>query len=613
MIDQTFDVKGGPHYGRENVPKLRAELAKLGLDGFLVPHEDEYDNEYLPNCNERLLWVTGFSGSAGAAIIMKDRAAVFVDGRYTLQVRQQADGEIFAYCDLVEQGMAGWIEAEAKSGEKIGYDARLHSPDSLDRLMIAAKRAGVELVSVDSNPLDTAWTDRPPAPMAKINPQPIEYSGEEHASKRQRIGIAIERGGADAAVITAPPSIAWLFNVRGGDVSRSPLPLSAALIHKDGSATFFVEAAKLTDETRSHLGNEIAIRPEGEFAAGLSELSGKTVRVDPATASAWVFEQLKTGGATVQRLEDPVVRPKAAKNAAEIEGARQAHIRDGVAVTRFLHWLDTEGQSGEVDEIQAAQKLEAFRKELPELKDLSFDTISGAQGNAAFAHYRVSEESNLKLVPGSLYLVDSGGQFLDGTTDITRTVPIGEPTADMRTQFTRVLRGHIALSMVRFPKGTTGTQLDILARLPLWEAGFDYDHGTGHGVGAFLGVHEGPQRIAKSPGLAANVVAMEPGMIVSNEPGYYREDAYGIRVENLQFVTEASDLPGGDRPMLGFETLTMAPIHSKLIDVHMLTPAELGWMDAYHAEVRKRLLPLLEGDVADWLLKATEPLAGATP
>jgi Xaa-Pro aminopeptidase len=609
MISQTFDVKGGPHFGRTNVPKLRAELDRLGLDGFLVPHEDEYDNEYLPDCNERLMWVTGFSGSAGAAIIMKDRAAVFVDGRYTLQVQQQADGEIFDYCDLVEMGLSGWVEAQGKRGEKIGYDARLHSPDALDGLKTCAMRAGVELVSVDTNPIDLAWTDRPAAPMAKINPQPMEFAGEDHASKRQRIGIAIERGAADAAVITAPPSIAWLFNIRGGDVSRSPLPLSAAIIKTDGTATLFVAPEKITDETRSHLGNEVALRPETEFADGLAEFEGQTVRVDAGTASAWVFDQLTAGGAKVQRLEDPVMRPKALKNPAEIEGSRQAHIRDGAAVTRFLHWLDTEGQSGEIDEIQAAQKLEAIRKEIPELRDLSFDTISGAQGNGAFAHYRVSEESNLKLARGSLFLVDSGGQFPDGTTDITRTVPIGDPTAEMRTQFTRVLRGHIALSRIRFPKGTNGTQLDILARLPLWETGFDYDHGTGHGVGAFLGVHEGPQRIGKAP----NGVAMEPGMILSNEPGYYKADAYGIRVENLQVVTEATEIAGGERPMLGFETLTMAPIHRGLIDVTLLTPEEMAWMDDYHRDVRAKISPLVNEEVRDWLIQATEPLAGATP
>ena len=605
MISQTFDVKGGPQFGRANLPKLRAALQPLKLDGFLVPHEDEYDNEYLPDCNERLLWVTGFSGSAGAAIVMRDRAAVFVDGRYTLQVRQQVDGDLFEYCDLVEQGMAGWIEQNGKRSERIGYDARLHSPDSLDRLKTAADRAGVELVSADTNPVDIAWDDRPPAPVAEIRPHPADLAGEEHASKRQRIGVAIERGGADAAVITAPPSIAWLFNIRGGDVSRSPLPLSAAIIAKDGTATFFANPDKLPAETRSHLGNEVSIRPETEFADGLNELNGKTVRVDGSTASAWVFEQLSKGGAEIQKLEDPVMRPKAAKNAAEIEGARQAHIRDGAAIVRFLHWLDTEAQSGDVDEIQAAQKLESLRLELPELRDLSFDTISGAQGNAAFAHYRVSEESNLKLVPGSLYLVDSGGQYPDGTTDITRTVPIGEPSQEMRVQFTRVLQGHIALSRARFPKGTTGTQLDILARLPLWEAGFDYDHGTGHGVGSFLGVHEGPQRIAKAP----NSVALEPGMILSNEPGFYKEGAYGIRIENLEVVTAAEDITGGERPMLGFETLTMAPIHTGLIDTGMLSADERDWLNAYHAEVRKRLMPRFSGEIAAWLEQATEPLA----
>ena len=609
MISQTFDVKGGPHYGRENVPKIRTALADLGLDGFLIPHEDEYDNEYLPDCNERLLWATGFSGSAGAALVMRDRAAVFVDGRYTLQVKGQVDGKIFEYADLVGQGLHGWIEENGREGEKIGYDARLHSPAALDLLKTSAQRAGVTLVSVDTNPVDQAWTDRPAPPKAPVVPHPIEFAGEEHASKRERIGIAIKKGGADAAVITAPPSIAWLFNVRGGDVSRSPLPLSAAILDKDGTATFFVDPDKISDATRAHLGNEIALRPESEFGDGLKDYAGKTVRVDPTTASAWVLETLHAGGATVQKLEDPVMRPKAQKNPAEIEGSRQAHIRDGGAIVQFLHWLDTEAQSGEIDEIQAAQKLESFRKQLPELRDLSFDTISGAQGNGAFAHYRVSEATNLKLAKGSLYLVDSGGQYPDGTTDITRTVPIGQPTAEMRTQFTRVLKGHIALSMVRFPKGTTGTQLDILARFPLWQAGFDYDHGTGHGVGSFLGVHEGPQRIAKAP----NAVPLEPGMIVSNEPGYYKEDGYGIRIENLQVVTPAEPIQGGERPMLGFETLTVAPIHKGLIDTSLLTADEVGWLDSYHRMVRERVLPRVEGEVADWLMRATEPLAGATP
>jgi Xaa-Pro aminopeptidase len=604
MISQTYDVKGGAQLGRDNLPKLRAQLAVQGLDGFLIPHEDEYDNEYLPDCNERLMWATGFSGSAGAAIVMAERAAVFVDGRYTLQVQQQTDGDLFEYCDLVELGLGGWLETKARSGEKIGYDARMHSPDALARIKTSANRAGVELISVETNPLDAAWDDRPDAPLAEISPQPMEFAGEDHASKRQRIGIAIERGAADAAVLTAAPSIAWLFNIRGGDVSRAPLPLASAIIRKDGTATLFVAPQKITDETRSHLGNQVALRPETDFAAGLTELEGQTVRVDGATASAWVFEQLKNHGAVVQKLEDPVMRPKAAKNDAEVDGSRSAHIRDGAAIVRFLHWLDTEAQSGEVDEIVAAQKLEAIRSQIDELRDLSFDTISGAQANAAFAHYRVSEESNLKLVRGSIYLVDSGGQYADGTTDITRTVPIGTPAQEMRTQFTRVLKGHIALSLVRYPVGTTGTQLDILARYPLWQAGFDYDHGTGHGVGAFLSVHEGPQRIAKAP----SAIAFEPGMILSNEPGFYKEGAYGIRIENLQVVTPAQAIKGGERPMMGFETLTMAPIHQGLIDIDMLTDEEISWMDEYHATVRGHILPLVDSDVADWLIAATQPL-----
>ncbi|MFS2318361.1 aminopeptidase P family protein [Maricaulis sp. D1M11] len=610
MIAQTFDVKGGPHMGRDNLPKLREALKALSLDGFLVPHEDEYDNEYLPDCNERLLWLTGFSGSAGAAIVMQDRAAVFVDGRYTFQVRDQVDGDLFAYESLIENaGAAGWLERNGRSGERVGYDPRLHSPDAMDRFQLAASRAGVELVAVDQNPIDHAWTDRPAAPTAQIIPHPDYLSGEAHTSKRERIGIALQKGRADAAVITAPPSIAWLFNIRGGDVSRSPLPLSSAILNADGTATLFVAPEKISDETRAHLGNEVSLRPESEFAAGLAEYADKTVRVDPASASAWVFDTLTAGGARIQKLDDPVLLPKAAKNTTEVEGARQAHIRDGAAIVRFLHWLDTEAQSGEIDEIQAAQKLESLRRDLPELRDLSFDTISGAQGNAAFAHYRVSEASNLKLARGSLFLVDSGGQYPDGTTDITRTIPIGDPTSEMVTQFTRVLKGYMALARVRFPKGTTGTQLDILARYPLWQAGFDYDHGTGHGVGSFLGVHEGPQRIGKAP----NSVALEPGMIVSNEPGYYKRDGFGIRTENLQVVSEATPIAGGERDMLGFETLTLAPIHRGLIDVTLLSPDELAWLDAYHLDVRTKLTPLLDDITAEWLRKATEPLYGATP
>ncbi|KAA5800976.1 aminopeptidase P family protein [Alkalicaulis satelles] len=606
---QNFDVKGGPHLGRDHLPLLRAALKTAGLDGFIIPHEDEYNNEYLPANAERLAWATGFTGSAGAAIVLTGKAAVFVDGRYTEQVKAQVDAKLFEYVDLMEPGPAGWLKAHAPKGARIGYDPRLHAPDALARLKDGAKAAGAELIALDDNPIDAAWRDRPPAPRAAVVPHPEMFSGEDHGAKRRRIARELEAQGADACVITSPASIAWLFNLRGGDVACTPLPLAAALLDSDARATLFIEESKLTAAARAHLGNEVAVRPESEFGDALKAMSGKRVLADPASASVWVFQQLEAGGASVVRQSDPAALPRACKNAVEIEGARQAHIRDGEALVRFLHWLDTEAQSGHEDEITAALKLEEFRKALPELKDLSFETISAAGPNGAFPHYRVNTASALKLAPGSLYLVDSGGQYPDGTTDVTRTVPIGEPTAEMRRHFTLVLKGHIALSVIRFPEGTTGSALDALARAPLWMAGLDYDHGTGHGVGSYLGVHEGPQRIAKAP----NAVALRPGMIVSNEPGYYEIGAYGIRIENLQVVTPPAPVEGGNRAMLGFESLTMAPIHRGLIDTTLLSPSEIAWLDAYHAEVRKRVLPRLDGEAATWLIKATEPLYGATP
>ena len=606
---QKFDVKGGPHFGRDHLPRLRAALKDAGLDAFVIPHEDEYNNEYLPANAERLMWATGFTGSAGAAIVAADTAAVFVDGRYTEQVKSQVDPKLFEYADLVELGVAGWIRSHAKSGWTIGYDPRLHSPDALAKLEDAAARAGATLKAVSDNPVDAAWRDRPAPPRAAVSPHPLEAAGEAHADKRRRVAGDVAEAGADAAVITDPASIAWLFNLRGGDVACTPLPLSAAVLEKTGSATLFIAENKLTDEARAHLGNEIAVRPESEFADGLKALSGKTVMADPGVSSAWVFNTLEGSGATIKRARDPVALPKACKNAAEIAGSQSAHIRDGAALTRFLHWLDTHAQSGEVDEIEAAMTLEDFRRRAPELKDISFETISAAGPNGAFPHYRVNTASARKLERGSLYLVDSGGQYPDGTTDVTRTVPIGEPTAEMRRHFTLVLKGHIALSMIRFPEGTTGVALDALARAPLWMAGCDYDHGTGHGVGSYLGVHEGPQSISKRP----NTVPLKPGMIVSNEPGYYKVGGYGIRIENLQFVTGPEAIAGGDRKMLGFETLTQAPLHRALIDLSLLSAAETAWLDAYHAGVRDKLLPLLDGEAADWLIKACEPFYGATP
>jgi Xaa-Pro aminopeptidase len=603
-VFQTYDDPGGPALGRKHLPRLRKALKAAGLDGFIVPHEDEWQNEYVPPAYDRLAWTTGFTGSAGAAVVMTDEAAVFTDGRYTLQVRAQVDGDLFAYRDLVDGGVPAFLRERGKQGQRIGYDPKLHSPDSLDRLRAAADAAGVTLAPVERNPIDEIWDDRPPIPMAKVVPQQETYTGESAASKRHRLGEGLNDEGADAVVITSPASIAWLFNVRGGDVARTPLPLGEALLHKDGTADLFLADEKVSPELRQWLGNEVAIKPSDELPRTLAGLGGKKIKLDPSTSSAWYFEELKKAGAEVVRGQDPVVLPRACKNAAEVEGSRKAHTRDGAAVSRFLHWIATEGQSGKVQEIEACQKLEAFRAETGSLKDLSFDSISGAGPNGAIVHYRVTKKTNRKLARGSLFLIDSGGQYLDGTTDITRTVAIGRASKEMKERFTRVLKGHIALSRVRFPKGTTGHQLDALARMSLWEAGLDYDHGTGHGVGVYLGVHEGPHRIAKF----VNTQPLEPGMIVSNEPGYYKTGAYGIRIENLQVVTPAADIEGGERPMLGFETLTLAPIARDLIVKPLLTKEEIAWVNAYHARVWEKIGPQLDGDAKAWLESATNPL-----
>ena len=599
---QNFDVQGGPQYGTRNLPKLRHQLVSLGLDGFLIPHEDEYNNEYLPDCNERLMWISGFTGSAGAAIVMADKAAVFVDGRYTLQVRSQVNEALFSYEQLEGHGVAHWLAAHVTSGMKIGYDPRLHSPDSLNILAKATHKVGGTLVPVQTNPIDTAWDDRPDAPTAPFTIQPAELAGQEQAEKRALIGKLIQDKGADCAVITSPASIAWLLNIRGGDVMCSPLPLASLIVHADGNAEIFANPVKITPEIKEHFGNQVSVSPEHKFANRLSELSGKSVMVDPSTASSFVFDTLTKGGAEIVRTADPIALPKACKNSAEIAGTTQAHIRDGAALTNFLHWLATEAQDGHVDEIQAAQKLEGFRADTGLLKDLSFESISGAGSNGAIVHYRVSTATTKKLAPGSLYLIDSGGQYIDGTTDVTRTVAIGTPTDEMRRCFTLVLKGHIALSKIRFPAGTTGHALDALARAALWMHGLDYDHGTGHGVGAYLGVHEGPQRIAKSP----SSVALKPGMIVSNEPGYYKTDGFGIRIENLQYVTEATDIPGGERPMHGFKTLTLAPIERSLIVKDMLNSDDIKWLNAYHDSVVEHVGPRVNEGVKAWLALACQ-------
>jgi Xaa-Pro aminopeptidase len=601
---QTFDESTDRSFGPKHVPLIRKAMAEQGLDGFVTPHEDEHQNEYLPAANDRLAWATGFTGSAGAAVILKDKAAIFVDGRYTLQVRDQVDQGTFEIRDLVEGGVPAYLETAPK-GSVIGYDPRLHSPDALERLKAAVAKAGAQLRAVSPNPLDTAWgAARPPQPTAPVVPHPLEYSGEESSAKRHRLGQALAERGADAAVITAPASIAWLFNVRGSDVIRSPLPIGQAILGADGSARLFLDPQKVTPDLPAWLGNEVRLETPGDLPQALAELKGKQVLVDPAQSSAWYFEALGTAGAGVQRAEDPCLLPRACKNSVEIEGTKRAHVRDGAALTRFLHWVATEGQASPPDEIEAVSRLEAFREQTGALKDLSFDTIAGAASNGAIVHYRPTKRLNKRTEVGSLLLVDSGAQYLDGTTDVTRTVAIGEPSREMAERFTLVLQGHLALARVRFPAGTTGSALDALARMALWSRGLDYDHGTGHGVGSYLGVHEGPHRIAKQP----NLVPLRAGMIVSNEPGYYKEGGYGIRIENLQFVTEAATPQGGERPMLGFETLTLAPIDSRLVVAEMLTAEERAQLDAYHARVLAEVGPLVPADVAAWLKVVCAPL-----
>ncbi|KQY95081.1 X-Pro aminopeptidase [Caulobacter sp. Root1455] len=601
---QTFDESTDPGFGPRHVPLIRAAMARQGLDGFLVPHEDEHQNEYLPAANDRLAWASGFTGSAGAGVILKDRAAVFVDGRYTLQVRDQVDQGVFEIRDLVEGGVPAYLETASK-GAVIGYDARLHSPQALDGLKAAAARAGAALKPVAVNPIDEAWgAQRPAQPVAPVVPQPVQYAGEESASKRARVGSAVAALGADAAVITAPASIAWLFNIRGGDVIRSPLPLSQAVLRADGTARLFLDPAKVTGELPAWLGNQVSLEPPEALDDALAELTGKSVVVDPAQSSAWYFDTLVAAGAEVVRAMDPCTLPRACKNAVEIAGTIEAHKRDGAALTRFLHWLATEGQINPPDEKEAVAKLEAFREATGVLKDLSFDTIGAANGHGALPHYRPTERSNERAALGSLLLVDSGGQYLDGTTDVTRTVAIGEPSAEMVTRNTLVLKGHLAIARLRFPAGTTGSAIDAFARAALWSHGLDYDHGTGHGVGVYLGVHEGPQRISKAP----NTIALQPGMIVSNEPGYYKDGEYGIRIENLEVVMPAEAVGDGDRPMHRFHALTLAPIDRRLVDKNLLSAEEIAQFDAYHARVVAEIGPRVEPEIRAWLEEVCAPL-----
>jgi len=587
---------------------LRDKLATEGLAGFIVPRADEHQGEYVPMGGQRLAWLTGFTGSAGMAVVLVDRAAVFVDGRYTLQAGAQVDTQAYEIRHLIEEPPANWLAEAAKKGEAIGYDPWLHTPQEVERLKAGIERAGATLRAVERNPLDAVWADRPAAPLAPVFGQPDEFAGESAADKRARIGRALAANGAASAVLTMPESIAWLLNIRGGDVPHTPLPLSFAIVKVDGAVTLFIDRRKLAPGLDRHLGNQVTIEAPERLGPALDALAKEgSVQVDPASAASWVFDRLAASGARVLRAADPCMLPKACKNAVELDGTREAHRRDGAAVTRFLAWLDRTAPLGGLREIAASDQLEAFRKEGRYFRDLSFPTISGAGSNGAIVHYRAAPETEKVLEPGTLYLLDSGAQYLDGTTDITRTVAIGEPTTEMRENFTRVLKGHIALATARFPKGTTGSQLDGFARRALWDVGLDYDHGTGHGVGSYLSVHEGPQRISK----AANTQPLLPGMIVSNEPGYYKTGAYGIRIENLIVVQPGEPVhkDNSAREMLCFETITLAPIDRNLVVRDLLNEREIQWLDAYHARVRETIGPLVDSETRDWLDRATAPLA----
>ncbi|ENB4343711.1 aminopeptidase P family protein [Vibrio parahaemolyticus] len=586
------------------VNAIREWLTQHNIDALLIPHEDEYLGEYVPAHNERLHWLTGFTGSAGAAVITQDKAAIFVDGRYTVQVTKQVPSELFEYRHLIEEPALDWIQDNLTANASVAIDPRMHSSAWLD--MAQAKLAGkLELNILSGNPIDELWHDRPAPVVSDVRLMPTQAVGQSSESKRKEIAQLVAKAGADSAVITALDSICWLLNVRGLDVSRLPVLLSHAILHADSSVEYFLDPARLPAEFAAHVGTGVTVHHPEALQSRLEAMSGKKVLLDPAISNAWFKLVLQNAGASVITAADPCLMPKAAKNEVEIAGMKACHIRDGVAMSKFLCWLDTEVAAGNLhDEATLADRLEAFRKEDPTLMDLSFDTISAAGGNAAMCHYNHENQPEPgKLELNTLYLVDSGGQYLDGTTDITRTIAIGQPSAEMIKQFTLALKGHIGVARARFPKGTRGYQIDTLARQHLWAEGYDYDHGTGHGVGHFLSVHEGPASISKKQ----IDVPLTEGMVLSNEPGYYRADAFGIRIENLELVVETPT--NGDFPVLSFESLTRCPIDKRNINVDMLTRPELAWLNDYHQKVWEQISPLVEGEVKEWLREATLPLA----
>lgn len=581
---------------------VRALMQREGLDALLVPRADEYLGEYVPEHNERLRWLTGFSGSAGMAIVLPDQAAIFVDGRYTVQVRQQVPAELFEYRDLVGDACVNWLVEHLGSGQRVAHDPRCHTAAWQRNTSTALQRHDITLVALDHNPVDACWHD---CPVATVHPGLLldaRLCGQASMEKRRTIGSAIASQQADAALIFAADSVAWLLNLRGFDIPHVPLVLAHAVLYADGTLTLFTDPRKLPQGFARHAGEGVSVHSTDQLDAMFAGLAGQRVLVDQDTTNAWCRLRLEAHGARVIEAPDPVLLPKACKNPVEIGGMRAAHLRDAVAMVRFLAWLDAEITAGRLhDEARLAERLHGFRARNEHFHGLSFDTISAAGANAAIVHYRHSDSTPGTLGMDSVYLVDSGAQYLDGTTDITRTIAIGDPDAEVRRAATLVMKGHIALARARFPVGTTGSQLDALARQFLWQHGFDYDHGTGHGVGCFLSVHEGPQRIGK----IGNTVALAAGMVLSNEPGYYREGAFGIRHENLLVVTEPVVPPGGERPMHGFEELSLVPFDLRLIDPAMLSPEEVDWIDRYHARIRRHVAPLLDGPERDWLERGT--------
>lgn len=602
---QTFDDVADPAAAAPRITALRAKLRQNGLDGFVLPRADRHQNEYVPESEERLAYLTGFTGSAGFLIVLPHKAVLFTDGRYTLQAREQTDPAIFSIVNMVETAPAAWIEQNLPEGTKLGYDSSLHTAEGAEKLSKACAKVGATLVPVASDPVDEIWNDRPAPPLGQVVLHDLRHAGVATKDKLQNVVAEIGKQRADALVITDPHNIAWLFNIRGSDVAHTPLPLSFGLVPKDGRPSIYIDGRKLSNTVRDQLEQAADVREPDALTSDIEKLAkaNATMLLDQATAADALVKQAEQAGGKIVRVADPITALKAVKNETEIAGAHKAQQRDGAAMVRFLAWFDREAPRGQLTEIDAVEALETFRRESGALKDVSFPSISGAGPNGAIVHYRVTHKTNRPIKPGELFLIDSGGQYEDGTTDVTRTIAVGAPTDEMRTRFTQVLKGHIAVARAIFPDGTSGAQLDTLARQYLWQAGVDFEHGTGHGVGSYLSVHEGPARISK-----LGSVPLKRGMILSNEPGYYKADGFGIRIENLILVVAAPAIAGAEKTMNAFETITLAPIDRRLIDVILMTADEIAWLDSYHARVAETIAPLVDKDTQAWLRAATRPL-----